>query len=292
MTLSRTMISVLSCCFVFTAVGLAQEVKWFHDLPAARAAAREQNRPIVIDFGTLNCCWCRQLDATTLRDPTIARLLSERFVAVKIDASADPNLAQTMGVNAFPTLIFAAPDGKVLGRQEGYVDVPQFQSLLLKAISRSNASAPPSGPSATSQLPSHVPSPARPSAISAPWQGNRSGELQTTGAVQMPFPRNETIRLQAPELPSMPPPAVQLLVPSPEELGVVKRQEPTSEFAVLFARLRQLGAVGFHLERISSGYHVSIDLPGSARKITTVEGWGANEESAVAMALAHADARR
>ena len=50
----------------------------------AREEALENNKPLLIDVGTDNCHWCKQLDATTFRDPAIAALVNERYVPLKV----------------------------------------------------------------------------------------------------------------------------------------------------------------------------------------------------------------
>ena len=124
--------------FIGATTAKAQAKEWLNDFNTARRVAKEKGRPIVLDFGTVNCYWCKQLDVTTFRDPAVMKLLSDRFVAVKIDASKDQALAQSLNVSAFPTIVFANPDGTVLGRHEGYVDAARFQQQLQKA--RSNPS--------------------------------------------------------------------------------------------------------------------------------------------------------
>ena len=46
----------------------SQEVQWRHDYDAARKEALDKNRPLLVDFGTPNCFWCRQLDALRRAD--------------------------------------------------------------------------------------------------------------------------------------------------------------------------------------------------------------------------------
>ena len=112
----------------------AQDVPWRLDYPAARREAKELNRPIVMDLGAENCVWCKRLDATTFRDPAVAKLLRERFVAIKVDAGQQAALAQALGVQSYPTLVFAAPDGKILGKHEGYVEPQRFVQQLQKTL--------------------------------------------------------------------------------------------------------------------------------------------------------------
>ena len=59
--------------------------------PAVRP---DKNLPIVIDFSTQECHWCRMLETTTFRDPAVVKVLSRRFVALHLDAEKEADLAQ------------------------------------------------------------------------------------------------------------------------------------------------------------------------------------------------------
>ena len=98
-----------------------QSPAWRYDYNAARREATEKNRPIVIDFVTENCFWCKKLDAGTFREPTIIALMNDRFVPLKIDVDRDPTLAAKLQIRSYPTLIIAAnatgppDDGRMAG---------------------------------------------------------------------------------------------------------------------------------------------------------------------------------
>ena len=129
--------AVLALIIVLPAAELpAQEVKWRHDLPAAREEAKQVGRPILFDFGYEGCVWCKKLDATTFRDPAVVKLLNEQFVPVKIDAQRDAELTKQHHVEEFPTLLAIAPDGKVLARQDDYADVPRMKQFLSEALAK------------------------------------------------------------------------------------------------------------------------------------------------------------
>lgn len=147
--LSRKVIVVTVVILSYTSPANAQEVSWRRDYAAARKEASETGRALLLDFGTENCVWCRKQDATTFRDPRIVKLLNERFIPVKIDADRENRLTQALGIDSFPTLVLATSDGKVLGRQVGYADVAQLNTLLSKASTRQEkalASTPPPTP--------------------------------------------------------------------------------------------------------------------------------------------------
>jgi thioredoxin-like negative regulator of GroEL len=129
----RTLSALVICSVSYFSCAVpvfAQEVPWRLDYNAARKEAREKNKPIVLDFGTNDCFWCKKLDMTTFRDPAVVKALTDQFIPVKINADKDMTLAQALGINSYPTLVFAAPNGKILNQQDGYVDVAQFSQLL------------------------------------------------------------------------------------------------------------------------------------------------------------------
>ncbi len=112
----------------------AQGIVWLTDYNIARREAHDKNLPLVIDFSTENCSWCRKLEATTFRDAAVVKLLSQRFVALRIDGEKDAGLAQKLGINAYPTLVFADPDGKILQKQDGYVKAAEFTQIAQRAL--------------------------------------------------------------------------------------------------------------------------------------------------------------
>ncbi len=128
--------SAVLVSIVFVASGAtanAQEVKWRQDYTAARREATETGKPLFFDFGTAACGWCVKLDATTFRDPKVVKLLNERFIPVKIDANRHEKLTSSLGIESYPTLVLATPEGKVAGRHTGYAEVGQLIALLNKA---------------------------------------------------------------------------------------------------------------------------------------------------------------
>src|SRR5437764_7007061 len=88
----------------------AQSVQWRSDYNAARKEATEKGRPILLDFGTENCMWCKKLDHTTFREPSVVALINESFIALKVDAEREPILTQALRIQTYPTLVVAGPE--------------------------------------------------------------------------------------------------------------------------------------------------------------------------------------
>ena len=110
-------------------------MQWRRDYGQARQEAAQSGRILVIDFGTETCYWCKQLDERTLRDPSIVALLNERCVPLRIDANRTPKLTEALQIRSYPTVVFAGPDGRILGFQEGFVESARFREQVNKALS-------------------------------------------------------------------------------------------------------------------------------------------------------------
>ncbi len=129
----RGLLTVL-VSFALRAPAAAQEVAWQLDYNRARQEAQEQGRPLVIELATENCVWCRQLEQRTFKDPAVIGLLNDYCVPLRVDAQRTPELAEALRIQNFPTLVFAGPDGRILGYQEGFVDAPRLKELLQRTV--------------------------------------------------------------------------------------------------------------------------------------------------------------
>jgi thioredoxin-related protein len=112
----------------------ADAIDWRTDYSKARKEAQEKGRPLVIDFSTENCYWCRQLEQRTFTDPTIVALLNDRCVPLHIDAGRVPDLIEKMNIQNFPTMVYASPEGRVLGFQEGFVEAPVLRDQVQRLV--------------------------------------------------------------------------------------------------------------------------------------------------------------
>jgi thioredoxin-related protein len=112
----------------------AEEVDWRSDYNTARREAAEKGRPIILDFGFESCVYCRKLDATTFRDGEVSKRINARFIALRVDIEKDPTLAEKLGLHVYPTVVFASPEGHILGKIEGYQEPRPFQENLDRVL--------------------------------------------------------------------------------------------------------------------------------------------------------------
>jgi hypothetical protein len=122
----------------------APPVAWWTDYNSARKEAQEKGLPLMVVIGTEDCFYCRKLEAGPLKDPGITKLLAGGYVALKLDATRAPELAKALKVQMYPTMVLAAPDGKIHAFIEGYLDAERLGEQLKRA-------APPAPPSPRSR---------------------------------------------------------------------------------------------------------------------------------------------
>jgi uncharacterized protein YyaL (SSP411 family) len=99
--------------------GAAQPVDWWPFGDAALDEARARGRPLLVVVGTGFSFACRRLDAEAFEDEALARAIAARFVAVRVDAEARPDvderlqaLAGGWGRPSWPLVAVLAPDGE------------------------------------------------------------------------------------------------------------------------------------------------------------------------------------
>ena len=97
-------------------------VDWYAWGDDAFAAARERDRPVLLSVGYSSCHWCHVMAHESFEDPTIAGLMNDLFVNVKVDREERPDVdeiymeaVQAMtGTVGWPMTVFLTPDGRPL----------------------------------------------------------------------------------------------------------------------------------------------------------------------------------
>ena len=69
-------------------------VDWYPWGEEALAAARADNKPILLSIGYSACHWCHVMAHESFEDPDVARAMNDAFVNVKVDREERPDLDQ------------------------------------------------------------------------------------------------------------------------------------------------------------------------------------------------------
>src|SRR5881296_3840086 len=93
-------------------------VDWYSWGEEALRRAREEDRPIFLSIGYSSCHWCHVMERESFEDDSVAALLNEYFVAIKVDREERPDVdrlymtaAQAMGLGGgWPLNMFLTPE--------------------------------------------------------------------------------------------------------------------------------------------------------------------------------------
>src|SRR5574340_1121069 len=96
-------------------------VNWYPWGPEALAQAAQSNRPILLSIGYSSCHWCHVMERESFENESIARLMNQHFVCIKVDREERPDLDEiymqaTLALNrnqgGWPMTVFLTPDQK------------------------------------------------------------------------------------------------------------------------------------------------------------------------------------
>jgi thioredoxin-related protein len=137
------------------------EVEW-HKFDDAIVQAKASGKHIMVDVYTDWCGWCKKLDKETYTDAAVMKVLSESYVSAKVkgdDAGRrlkvraqpvevdghtllqlvpadEPSISEkdltrgALQVQGFPTILFFAPDGRMITKLSGFQRAEAFTNIL------------------------------------------------------------------------------------------------------------------------------------------------------------------
>ncbi len=112
-------------------------ISWKDDLKSALSEAKKSKKPLIVDFYTTWCHWCKELDYNTYTDAKV-NYLSGDFICVKVDAELNPKAAAKYNIRGYPTVIFLNHDGSVNNRVIGYKGPEAFAGVMELVLKNTN----------------------------------------------------------------------------------------------------------------------------------------------------------
>jgi thioredoxin-related protein len=116
------------------ALGQERNAAWRSDYDSARKEAVNKGLPLFLVVYSDSCVHCQRLEAGPLRDRGVVELLNQRFVPIRVNGAKAPRLIEALRIQAFPTLVVAATDGKVITFLEGYQEPRTLAVHLQQAL--------------------------------------------------------------------------------------------------------------------------------------------------------------
>ena len=117
------------------------DIHWLRFDEGVKLAAKDK-KPVVIDFYTDWCGWCKKMDKETYYDTAVVNFASRHLVMVKVNAESEERfgfkgttysgrqLARYFEVEGFPTTVFLHADGETITAIPGYQPPEQFLPIL------------------------------------------------------------------------------------------------------------------------------------------------------------------
>jgi len=108
--------------------GSEAHASWMTDFDAAKAKAKAEDKPMLVDFtGSDWCGWCIKLDKEVFSKAAFKDYASENLILVEIDfpkskkqsaelKAQNEALAEKYGIRGFPTILVMDGEGKVMER--------------------------------------------------------------------------------------------------------------------------------------------------------------------------------
>ena len=150
-----TVFFIIILVFLFSIDSLSQEIKWI-SLEDAVYLQEASPRNILIDVYTNWCGPCKSLDRITFSNKSVIKYINDNFYAVKFNAEGNdvinfkgyeftnPNynpsksnrrnsshqLTRSLGVSAYPTIVFLDKSSNLVHRLRGYQSPRQIEVYL------------------------------------------------------------------------------------------------------------------------------------------------------------------
>ncbi len=112
-------------------------VNWYPWGDQALRLAKEQNKPLLISIGYAACHWCHVMEHESFSDSTIAEIMNQNFICIKVDREERPDVDKIYmdavqlltRQGGWPLNAFALPDGRPFYGGT-YFQKQQWMSLL------------------------------------------------------------------------------------------------------------------------------------------------------------------
>jgi uncharacterized protein YyaL (SSP411 family) len=109
------------------------KLKWRDFDPAVFAEAKRDHKFVLLDLEAVWCHWCHVMDAETYSDAAVQKLLNSKYICVRVDQDARPDLSSKYEEYGWPATIIFNEDGGEIVKRTGYIN-PTKMARLLSAI--------------------------------------------------------------------------------------------------------------------------------------------------------------
>ncbi|MBA2352323.1 MAG: thioredoxin domain-containing protein [Burkholderiales bacterium] len=96
--------------------------------------AKRENKFILLDLEAVWCHWCHVMDRETYRNPGVIKLIESRYIPVRVDQDARPDLSRRYENYGWPATIVFNAEGEEIVKRAGYIEPKNMMSMLAAII--------------------------------------------------------------------------------------------------------------------------------------------------------------
>ncbi len=108
-------------------------INWQPWSDAIFAQAKRESKFVILDLEAVWCHWCHVMEQKTYHDPAVVKLMQQKYIAVRVDQDANPDISNRYEDYGWPATIVFAADGSEIVKRRGFIQ-PQVMANLLQAI--------------------------------------------------------------------------------------------------------------------------------------------------------------
>lgn len=131
--------------FLFTALTLpiissnSYALNWLEWSEQHFSTAKKANKFVLLNLEAVWCHWCHVMEEKTYSDPIIAKLLSDKFILIKVDQDSHPELSTRYQEWGWPATIIFNAEGTELRKMSGYIESQEMVAILKDVIQNPTA---------------------------------------------------------------------------------------------------------------------------------------------------------
>jgi len=116
-----------------------QKVQWQGWSADLFEKAKKEDKFVLLDLQAVWCHWCHVMEDTTYQDPKVIGLIGKKYIPVRVDQDANPDLSSALRGLGVAGHCGVCPRRSEIVKRRGFIEPQNMQSLLQAIINRSDS---------------------------------------------------------------------------------------------------------------------------------------------------------
>ena len=114
----------------------SSQIQWL-SFESGMALGRFEKKNVFVNFYADWCGFCKEMERTTFKDPSVIDYLNENFIAVKVNTDREQQTAAMFRVQGLPDSWFFSKQGNVIGHRPGFIPAETLLTILKSIVNDS-----------------------------------------------------------------------------------------------------------------------------------------------------------